>query len=162
MKRMMQKTRPGLQSSPQRARGVIVFAVGGKRLAARAEEVESVMPWPDFIPVPSQTPYVNAVIRRDQTVLPVFDLAARLDVTTLGSAPLCLVAKHVDGPLAIRIDPEVPALHMIETSAIRPHHDADPDLLGTYVYESQAIPVLSLARLGKSLTTTPQLLKSGR
>ncbi len=158
----MQKTRPGLQSSSQRARGAIVFAVGGKRVAARAEEVESVMPWPDCIPVPSQTPYVNAVIRRDQTVLPVFDLAARLHVSVPGSTSLCLVAKHVDGLLAIRIDPEVPSLHMIAPSAIQPHQDADPDLLGTYVYETQTIPVLSLAGLGTSLTTTPQLVKNGR
>ena len=139
-----------------------MFAVGGKQLAARAEEVESVMPCSDLIPVPSRTPYVNAVIRHDRVVLPVFDLAARLNVTAPGSAPLCLIAKHENGPLAIRIDPEVPALHMVGTSAVQPHQDADPDLLGTYVYETQAIPVLSLARLGATRTEVPRLAKSDR
>ncbi len=158
----MQKTRPGLKSSFTRARGVIVFAVGGKQVAARAEEVESVMPWSDAMPVPSQTPFVNAVFRRDQVVLPVFDLAARLNVTVQGSAPLCLIAKHVDGLLAIRIDPEVPTLHMVDSSAIRPDQSADPDLLGSYMHEAQAIPVLSLARLGKSGENIPELVQGGR
>ncbi len=139
-----------------------MFAVGGKRLAACAEEVESVMPWPDFMPVPSRTPYVNAVIRRDRAVLPVFDLAARLQVEALGNASLCLVAKHKDGPLAIRIDQDVPALHMVEPTAIRPHRDADSDILGAYVYEAEAIPVLSLAKLGTTRGEISLLAKSGR
>ena len=159
---MIRKTGSGLRSSSTQARGLLLFAVGGTQVAARAEEVESVMPWSESMPVPSRTPFVHALVRRDQAVLPVFDLAARLDVTIGGSASLCVIAKHVDGLLAIRIDPEVPVLHMVEPSAIRPDQPADPDLLGTYMYESHAIPVLSLARLGKACANIPELVKNGR
>lgn len=144
----MQTTRPGSRASSQRSRGIIVFSVGGKQLAARAEEVESVFPWSHSVPVPSQTPFVNAVIRRDQAVLPVFDLASRLKVGEPASTSLCLVAKHQDGPLAIRIDSEVPSLHMVDMSTLQLRHDPDQDLLGTYHNEAGVIPVLSLAKLG--------------
>lgn len=139
------------ESDVKRSRwcGLVMFSVGGQRLAARAEEVGGVSHWPETMPVPSETPFVTAVVRREKEVLPVFDFAERLNVHVQGSASLCLVVKHEDGPMVIRIDEELPVLQMVERSAVQPYNGSDPDIVATYVDGAQSVPIYSLARLGK-------------
>src|SRR3989442_14085359 len=73
---------------------LIVLSIGGQRLAVRAEEVGGGRPWTDPMPVPSHTPFMNAPLRHDEEVLPVYDLAARLEQQARGAPPPCLVAKQ--------------------------------------------------------------------
>ncbi|MBI4401866.1 MAG: chemotaxis protein CheW [Nitrospirae bacterium] len=123
--------------------------MGGRRLAAKVEEVGGVWPWTEAIPVPSGTAFVSAVVRRGEDVLPVFDLAGKLDLQVVGPAPLCLIAKRVDGPMAVRIDADIPTLHTIEETAIRTPASADPDLVGVCVIGTGEVPIYSLATLGR-------------
>ena len=81
---------------------VTVFSVGGRRFAAGIEEVSGIVQWPSVVPVPSQTPFVNAVAWRGKEVLPIFDLAGQFDLTIESDPPLCLLAKHEDGLMAVR------------------------------------------------------------
>lgn len=128
---------------------IVVFSVGGKRVAARAEEVGGVWPWTEAMPVPSLTPYVNAVIRQGEEVLPVFDFARFLTVPVAQAGALCLRAKHPDGPMAVCIDPEVPTLHRVEAAAIRPVSDGSPGVLGMCTIDSAEIPIYSWALLAQ-------------
>lgn len=66
---------------------VMVFSVGGRRLAVKTVEVGDISQWGESIPVSGRTPFVTAVVRRDQTVLPVFDLAAVLHRTVQETVP---------------------------------------------------------------------------
>jgi len=50
---------------------LIVLSIGGQRLAVRTEEVGGVRPWTDPMPVPSHTPFMNALLRHDEEVLPI-------------------------------------------------------------------------------------------
>jgi len=50
--------------SAKRSWNVVVFSVGGKKLAARTEDVGGVAPWIDPVPVPSRTPFVGAMLKR--------------------------------------------------------------------------------------------------
>jgi len=131
-----------------RTQGLIVFSVGGMRLAARTDEVGGVMPWPGSSPVPSETPFIAGLVRHQKDCLPVFDLAAKLRRPMPETEPLCLMAKHVDGPIAIRIDNVVPALHMVERSAIRYQVGPDPDIAGTCIAEDEEFPLINLTTLG--------------
>ncbi len=146
---MLRGLRQKSDSKRSRLYGLVVFSVGGQRIAARAEEVDGVSHWPPTMLVPSETPFVGSVARRGKEVLPVFDFAARLNAHVQGTAPLCLVVKHEDGPMAICVDEEIPALQMAEPSAIQPYSGPDPDIVATYVGETDRIPVYSLATLGK-------------
>ena len=107
----------------------MVFSVGGMKLAARTEDVEGVSSWVEVIPVPSRTPFVHAMLKRDNHVMPVYDLAARLNRTVQGEPLLCLVARHLDGPMAICIDAAVPSLETVNPAAIRPN-SGDIESLG--------------------------------
>ncbi len=146
---MLRSLQQKSQSKPSRLCSLVVFAVGGQRIAARAEEVGRVSHWPETMPIPSETPFVKSVARCDKEVLPVFDFAARLNVHVQGRAPLCLVVKHEDGPMAICVDEEIPVLQMVEPSAVQPYSGPDPDIVATYVGEADCIPIYSLATLGK-------------
>lgn len=115
----MLTTRRGSNSNTTTTCTLVVFSIGGQRLATRSEEVGGVWPWTNAMPVPSGTAFMNALVRRGEDVLPVFDLAAKLNVRVRGAASLCLIAKRKDGPMAIRIDEEIPTLHVVEQASIR-------------------------------------------
>ncbi|MGQ0812658.1 MAG: chemotaxis protein CheW [Nitrospiraceae bacterium] len=146
----MLRTHRGPQYKTRRSGGLVVFSIGGRRLAAKTEEVGGVAPWPDTMPVPSQTPFVTAIARREKDLLPVFDLAARLNVAVRGDTPLCLIARHEHGPMVIRIDSDIPSLRMVDTSAVQPIQSEDPDAIGVFQDGAERIPVYSLATLGKT------------
>lgn len=126
---------------------LVMFSVGGKRLAVRAEEVGGVWPWTEAMPVPSLTPYINAVVRRGEEILPVFDFARLLMVQVSRPAPLCLVAKRQDGPMAVCIDPDVPTLHMVDAKGIGPAPSGMPGVVGTCTIGTADVPIYSWAML---------------
>jgi len=138
--------------TPEKARpwSLVIFSVGGKRLAVRAEEVGGVGPWPEAMPVPSLTPYINAVVRRGEEILPVFDLARLLMVQVSQKSPLCLVAKRQDGPMAVCIDPSVPTLHTVDAQAVRPAPSGSTDVIGLCSIGAEEVPIYSWARLGQT------------
>lgn len=133
-----------------RMQGLVVFSVAGKRLAARTDEIGGVMPWPGTTVVPSDTPFVAALIRQENHCLPVFDLAAKFNCTMHADEPLCLIVKHIDGPLAIRIDSQVPSLHMVVRSSMRYRAGSDPDIAGTCMADEEELPIINLTTLGVS------------
>ena len=48
--------------------------------------------------------------------MPVYDLGGRLSRHPEGDTLLCLVARHVDGPMAICIDGVIPSLHNVDVA----------------------------------------------
>jgi len=128
---------------------LIVFSVGGKRIAVRSEEVGGIWPWTESMPVPSRTPYVDAVLRRGEEVLPVFDLAKMLDVQVTGPAPLALIVKQKDGSMAVCIDSDIPTMHTVEVATIRSSSGVT-DVLGMCSIGAEDVPIYSLATLGQS------------
>lgn len=139
--------RPRSRAAGQ-SRGLLIFSVGGRRVATRTEEVAGVRPWPKAIPVPSDTPFVGAMVRIDETCMAVYDLAAKLQRTIEDPAALCLMVKHVNGLMAIQIDSLVPSLHMAATGSIREQRHEDPDIAGVCVIGDEEVTILQLARLG--------------
>ena len=136
--------------SAKRSWNVVVFSVGGRKLAARTEDVGGVSPWIDPVPVPSRTPYVGAMLKREKEVMPVYDLGTRLSRQPEGDALLCLVARHVDGPMAICIDGVIPSLHNVEIGQIMPSQRLDLETLGSFTEEGQVIDIVALQRVGRS------------
>ncbi|HVG02627.1 MAG TPA: chemotaxis protein CheW [Nitrospira sp.] len=137
-----------------RMQAVVVFSVAGQRLAVRSDEVGGVMPWPGAIAVPSDTPCVAALVRQDTRCLPVFDLAAKFRRAMHEESALCLIVKHIDGPLAICIDPQVPSLHMVARSSMHYQSGSDPDIAGTCVADEEELPIINLTTLGVSSIRT--------
>ncbi|WP_447980215.1 chemotaxis protein CheW [Candidatus Nitrospira bockiana] len=135
-------------TAEQRQAAVLLFSVGGRRIAARAREVGGIWPWSQPVVVPSGTPFISALLRRNGDVFPVFDLARKLGVTVKGDVPLCVIAKRHDGPIAICIDSEMPSLQVIDESTIRPVPWRDSDVVGTCRIGVEEVPLYSLARLG--------------
>ena len=129
---------------------LLVFSVGGRRMAAKADEVGGVWPWTEAIPVPSVTPFMTAVLRRGEDILPVFDLAGRLNVQIKSQTALCLIAKRRDGPMAVCIDGEIPALQLVEEQAMRPVAWKNSDVRATCRVGLEELPIYSLAELGAS------------
>jgi chemotaxis signal transduction protein len=127
----------------------MVFSVGGVKLAARTEDVGGLSPWTESIPVPSRTPFVQAMMKRNNHVMPVYDLAARLSRTVQGDPLLCLVARHVDGPMAICIDADVPSLETVDATAIRPSGREDIETLGSVMIGENDVAIVALQRLGR-------------
>jgi chemotaxis signal transduction protein len=153
----MLTTLPGLRSrkiaqGPVKAKSImlLVFSVGGRRMAARANDVGGIWPWAEVVSIPSGTPHVSAVLRQGDDILPVFDLAGRLSVHVKGSALLCLIAKRKDGPMAVCIDGDIPTLQSVSEESIRPVAWKDSDVIGTCRIEAEELPVYSLAQLGLS------------
>ncbi|MEO5630883.1 MAG: chemotaxis protein CheW [Nitrospiraceae bacterium] len=134
----------------KRSWNVVVFSVGGMKLAARTEDVGGVSPWTESIPVPSRTPFVQAMLKRDNHVMPVYDLAARLSRTVQGDPLLCLVARHLDGPMAICIDADVPSLETVDATAIRQNGRRDIETLGSVTIGENDVAIVALQRLGRS------------
>jgi chemotaxis signal transduction protein len=56
---------------------LLVFSVGGRRIATRANDVGGIWLWTEVVSVPSGTAHINAVLRHGEDILPVFDLAGR-------------------------------------------------------------------------------------
>jgi chemotaxis signal transduction protein len=136
--------------SAKRAWNVVVFSVGGKKQAARTEDVGGVAAWVDPLPVPSRTPFVTAMLKRDKDVMPVYDLGGRLSRHPEGDTLLCLVARHVDGPMAICIDGVIPSLHNVDVAHILPSKRLDLETLGSFSDEGQDIEIVALQRLGRN------------
>jgi len=130
---------------------VTVFSVGGRRFAAGMEEVSGIVQWPSVVPVPSQTPFVNAIAWRGKEVLPIFDLAGQFHLTIESDPPLCLLAKHEDGLMAVRIDSDMPILQSVDRASIQLSDGADPVVVGTCTIDDQPIDLLCLTKLGKPL-----------
>lgn len=143
--------RTGAKSQPHGMRQswrVLVFSVGGRRLAVKTGEVTEISRWTSSIPVSGETPFVTAVVRIDHVVLPVFDLAAVLHCGVQGSHPLCLRVKHSLGEMVICIDEAIPVLHTIDQSMIQTYRNTDLPTEGSYVNDLEEIPILSVSRLG--------------
>lgn len=130
-------------------KSVMIFSMGGQSFAVPMEEVGGIIPWPDSMMVPSVTPFVHAVVWREKNIMPVFDLAAMLERTIDSDPPLGLVVKHDDGPLAVRIDSDVPLLQSVDRVSIIPTDGANPIITGTCSLDGQSMPILSLKKLGK-------------
>ncbi|HEU5409112.1 MAG TPA: chemotaxis protein CheW [Nitrospira sp.] len=130
---------------------LLVFSVGRRRLAVQTSEVSGISQWNESIPVASRTPFVTALVRQGQTVLPVFDLAASLHLTVQGNSPLCLRVKHPLGEMAICIDEEIPVLHTFDPAAIQTYHGKDLPAEGSYTNGLDEIPILSVPRLGSTV-----------
>jgi chemotaxis signal transduction protein len=137
------------QPLAQRSRSLLLFSVGGRQLAAYMDEIAGVRAWPDTMPVPSETPFVSALVRLENDCLPVYDLAAKLNRSIDPSGPLCLLVKHEDGPMAVCIDPSIPSLHMADSAAIQEEADTEPDIAGTCLIGDEQVTIVRLARLGK-------------
>lgn len=135
--------------SAKRLWNVVVFSVGGVKLAARTEDVEGVSSWAATIQVPSRTPFVQAMLKRDNHVMPVYDLAARLNRVVQGEPLLCLVARHLDGPMAICIDAAMPSLQAVNPASIRPNSSGDIESLGVVTIGAQDVAIVALQRLGR-------------
>ncbi len=127
---------------------LLVFSVGGRRLAVRTLEVSGISQWREVIPVSGRTPFVSAVVRLNQTVLPVFDLAAALRRTVGGTSRLCLRVKHPYGDMAICIDEEIPVLQTLGLSMIQPYRDRDMPAEGSYAHGQEEVPILAVSKLG--------------
>lgn len=146
----MLRTAKRLGQTPEAPKpwSLVMFSVGGKRVAVRAEEVGGVSPWTEAMPVPSLTPYVNAVLRQGEEILPVFDFARLLMVQVSKADPLCLRARRQDGMMAICIDPDVPTLHQVEAQGVRPASSGAPGVVGICSIGSEDVPIYSWALLG--------------
>ena len=143
--------RPSLrkkQPSGPRACHLLIFSVGGRRLAVKTDEVAGISEWKGSISVPSRTPFVSAVLRRERAVYAVFDLAALLHVQVQGDELLCLMAKHPQGAIAICIDEDMPVLHSLHTSAIQAYQGQEFDAVGSFTSGFDQIPIMSVAKLG--------------
>lgn len=137
-----------------RHQALLVFSVGGRRLGARTEDIAGVRLWQHATPVPSDTPFVNAMIRFDKECMPVYDLAAKLNQTLDSDSPLCLMIKHEDGPMAICIDAHIPSLHMVDPSTIQGRDSGDADIAGVCSAGDEQVTVINCARLGKGAVST--------
>ena len=89
------------------------------------------LPQAETIPVPSRTSFMQTTLRRDNHVMPVNDMGARLSCTVEGGPLSCLVARHLDGPMAICIDADVPPFEAVDAAAIRMNGREDVGSLGS-------------------------------
>jgi len=133
---------------------LMVFSIGGRLLAARTEDVGGVLPWTGAMPVPSRTPYLNALARHGEDVLPVFDLAGMLARQVQGAEPMCLIAKRQDGPMAICIDAAIPKLMTVEPAALYPPAQPDPNILWQCQIDGTAVPIYAFSHLATPAAAT--------
>jgi hypothetical protein len=138
----------------KRSWNLLVFSIGGLKLAARTKDVGGVSSWIESIPVPSRTPFVQAMLKRENVVMPVYDLAARLSRKLSGSPLLCLEARHLDGPMAICIDAEMPSFEIVDQTEIRSNDTGDIETLGTVTIAGNDVAIVALQRLGRSTQGT--------
>ena len=145
-KRQVYQKKPALDK-----RFVMIFSMGGRSFAVPMEEVGGIIHWPDGMMVPSETPFVNAVVWREKDIIPVFNLAEMLELTIESDPPLCLLVKHEDGPLAVRIDSNVPMLQSVDHVSMQRSEGNNPFITGTCSLDGQSVTLLELSRLGKVL-----------
>lgn len=138
------------QKSVSRSCHLLIFTVGGRRLAVKTDEVGGISSWGGSFPVPSRTPFVTAVVRQDRGVFPVFDLAQLLHVAVQGEQRLCLLAKQPGGAMAICIDEEMPSLHTLDAGSVHPYLKSDVPAAESFTVGFEEVPILSLARLGQA------------
>jgi chemotaxis signal transduction protein len=147
---MLRGARDNQQKSSTRSWNLLVFSVGGRRLAAKTDEVAGISKWEEIISVPDQTPNVPAMSRDEQAVLPVYDLAKLLHVRVQGDHLLCLKIKHPRGTMAICIDEEMPVLHTVELAIIQTYRGGEFPSIGSYSSGLDEIPILSMSQLGSA------------
>jgi chemotaxis signal transduction protein len=126
---------------------LMVFSVGRCRIATPADDVASVRSSSVDVPIPSRTPFLRGLLRDGDEVAPVYDFAARLNLHPI-DPPLYVIAKHFLGPLAVCVDGDMPTVHDAQAGQLAPSNSTEPDILGTYLSGSGAIPIYSLAGLG--------------
>jgi chemotaxis signal transduction protein len=133
----------------QRTRSLhlLIFSVGGRKLAVRTDELAGVRKWTEGIPVAGATPFISSVVHPDQAVPSVFDLAELLHVSVRGDAPMWVMAKHPRGILAICVDEEMPILHSLDAAAVQPYHGKEFPSIGSFSCEHGHIPILSILQL---------------
>jgi chemotaxis signal transduction protein len=129
---------------------LVVFTVGGRRLAVKTDEVADISEWKESIPVPSRTPFIAAVVRREREVFPVFDLAGLLHVSMQGTHLLCLTVKHPHGTMALCIDEEMPVLHTLDTAAIQVYQGGDFEAVGSFTSGFDEIPIIAVSKLASA------------
>ncbi|MBX3302081.1 MAG: hypothetical protein KF693_07690 [Nitrospira sp.] len=117
----------------------------------KTSEVAGISHWNSPIPVGSRTPFITAVVRQNQAVLPVFDLASALHLCVEGRNPLCLRIKHPLGDMVMCIDEEMPILQTLEPAAIQTYREKDMPTEGSYTSGLDEIPILSIAQLGSCM-----------
>ncbi len=144
---MLTRARQGKRDTASHSRGLLLFSVGGRQLAARMEEVVGVRPWTASIPVAGETPFVSEIVRHGQVVLPVFNLAGRLHVSIEGGQPWCLVAKHPLGHMAICIDDEMPVLLPYDSTNLQTYRGNDLPAEESYKVGMEQIPILRMSQL---------------
>jgi chemotaxis signal transduction protein len=147
---MLRAARGQQAQTAKRSWNVVLFSVGGVKLAARTEDVEGIASWTESIPVPSRTPFVRAMLKQGSHVIPVYDLASRLSCELIGSPLLCLMARHLDGPMAICIDADVPSLETVDATMIRPYGGEEVETLGMITIAGEDVAIVALQQLGRS------------
>jgi chemotaxis signal transduction protein len=144
----MRMISPGQNSKPAKMVPIVVFSVGGRRLAVRAEEVGGIWPWREAMPVPSGTPFVDAIMRQGGKVFPVYNLAERLQVKIRSQDRLWMIAKRFDGPMAVCIDDGSPRFEVLGTDSIHYANGGESGIVGTCRIGAEELPLYSLTRLG--------------
>jgi hypothetical protein len=94
------------------------------------------------------------MLKRGNRVMPVYDLAGRLSCPAQGDQLLCLEARHLDGPMAICIDADVPSLETVDAASIRPNGRGDIESLGSVMIGGNDVAIVALQRLGRSSQDT--------
>lgn len=149
---MLRTIQKDQRSAVHRSSQLLVFSVGGRQLAMKALDVASISPWCESISIASQTPFVTAVVRQGQTLMAVFDLAASLHLTVHGSSPLSLRVKHPLGEMVMCIDEKMPILHTCDPATLQTYHGKDVPAEGSYTNGLDEIPILSVSRLGVTVS----------
>lgn len=142
------RTRPGVTRKASSAWSLVIFSVGGRRLAARLEDVGGVWPWREPTLVPSRTPHVGAVLQQGHDFLPVYNLAGSLNVQVEGKAPLCLVVKTDKGPMAVCIDETVPSMHTLDQEEVELVPEPRHPQIGTFRIGGEEVPIYSFRAFG--------------
>ena len=130
-----------------RSWNLIIFSVGGRRLAVKAADLAGISKWRGHVPADNGMPFVSSVTQVDQAEFPVFDLAGMLHVSVVGDALLCLLAKHPCGTLAICVDEEMPVHHTLDPEMLQPYQGEEFPVLGMFSHGMDQVPILSLSQL---------------
>ena len=65
-----------------------------------------------------------------------------------------LVARHLDGPMAICIDSAVPSLETVDAAEVRPNGRENVESLGSVTIGGNDVSIVALQRLGRSIQDT--------
>ncbi len=139
------------KTATRQAVSLIVFTVGGKAFAMKAEEVGGVESWPASMPVPGTTPYLRELVRRGRAIHAVYDLAGQWSLAAEETSPLCLLAKWGASEVALRVDSQIPSLETADVDMIQPATGSHPGLVGTWTHQGMDIPLLSFRQLEQQI-----------